>query len=363
MPIILSVLNIQFETCQEAENDATLALNLSGSNITYKQKALFRRSRARRAQGDLTDLAGFVVHGGSQDVADREALSDPLAVDNTQALARISPTAGQEGYEIKDTALLGKESDDLQEGFRAILSAIERLPPSALVRFLSLHNAYNAKGANIFIEIYCTNALPGALGYASRFNPSCLPNARYSFHADSGQLRIFALTDIAIDEEIRVSYLSSRNVYGSTRDERRDRFLANLNFACMCTACSLEGAALKASDDRRREMPILWDRMMKHEPRFQGQRVLRDAVRAIRLLREDGYAADADDFAGDAAGLCALHSDWDSAKYWAKFSYDSRCAEFGEDHEHSRSAKVYFDNPRLYPQAGLFSGQKSPLRV
>ncbi|KAJ7431140.1 hypothetical protein B0H11DRAFT_2386371 [Mycena galericulata] len=209
--------------------------------LSIYPEATSRTNRKRFSEdlGPGGDLAGFVVHGGSQDVADRQR--GPLAVDSTQALAPISPTAGQEGYEIKDTALSPRISKRVFEP-----SFIERLQPSALVRFLSLHNAYNAKGTNIFIEIHRTNAPP-------------IPNTRYSFHADRGQLRIFALTDIAIDEEIRVSYLSSRNVYGSTRNERRARFLANFNFARMCTACSLEGAALRASDDRRREMPILQD--------------------------------------------------------------------------------------------------------
>lgn len=291
-------------------------------------------------------------------------------------------------WEVNDTALMGKgafatrifhrgdlilaekpiillpESDDLKEGFRAILSAVERLSPSDLVQFLSLHNSYNAPGGNLFIGIYRTNVLPGGFCVdASRFNHSCSPNARYSWHPDSGRLRIFALTDIAIGEEIRVSYLASRNVYGSTRDERRRRCFAKFNFECLCPACSLGGAALEASDARRREAAVLWEGMMRHDPKFHGQRVLRDAVRAIQLLQEEGYMADADDFAQDAAAFCAMHSDWESAKYWAKYSYDSRCAEFGVDHEHSRKSKVYSDDPRKYAQSGMYSGQKFPVRV
>jgi hypothetical protein len=37
---------------QDAENDATEALKLSINDAALEQKALFRRSRARRAQGD-----------------------------------------------------------------------------------------------------------------------------------------------------------------------------------------------------------------------------------------------------------------------------------------------------------------------
>ncbi|KAJ7740915.1 hypothetical protein DFH07DRAFT_838420 [Mycena maculata] len=328
-----SMSNLKLTNWKEAEIDATLALTLSKKNEPNLQKALFRRSRARKAQGDLAgaraDLKGYVAHGGSQKVADTEALTDPLAVDVKPSPIPTPSTADQAGYKIKDTVFMGKgafatrnfhrgdrilaekpmislpEPSDFKEGYQAILSAVERLSPKDLLRFLSLHNGYSAKGGNIFIEIYRTNVLPdGLCDDASRFNHSCLPNARYSFHGDSGRYRIFAFTDIAIGQEIRVSYLSSRNVYGSTRDERRVRILAKLNFTCLCDACSLEGVTLKASDDRRREMLVLWERMVKHDPRFHGQRVINDAVQAIRLLREEGYAADADDFATDAAALC-----------------------------------------------------------
>ncbi|KAJ7182622.1 hypothetical protein C8R43DRAFT_967626 [Mycena crocata] len=395
--------NLKLESWRDAEDDATLALKLSASDAVA-QKALFRRSRARKAQGDLTgartDLDTFVARGGKKEVADAENLVDPLArapctvnQDDTPGdpAVETSPTTlpampSTDAYEIKDTVSMGKgafatrilhrgdlilsekpvirlppEYSTIAEGSRAILAAVSRLTAEDLRRFLSLQNSY--KG-DVFVGIFRTNAFPDGLGFdTSRFNHSCLPNARYSWHEESGRLRIFALKEIPVGEEICVAYLASRNLYGSTRDERHKMFIAKFNFTRSCRACSLKGPALKASDDRRREAAVLYKRMMTHEPRFQGERVLRDAVRAIHLLQEEGYAADVDDFATDAGGLCALHSDWESAKYWAKLGYDSRCAEFGEDHEHSRRVKRYCDNPRTYPQAGMYSGQKFPLRV
>ncbi|KAJ7705303.1 hypothetical protein B0H17DRAFT_920112 [Mycena rosella] len=375
--------NLKLANWKDAESDATAALELSTGNAVQMRKAFFRRSRARKAQGDLTgaraDLEAFVAHGGKQNLADEETLLDPSAT----TVAFTPRVAKQAASEVKDTARMGKgafatrtlhrgdlilaekplirHSDVEQGGYEAILSAVDRLSPGALCKVLSLQRP---QAGNIFIGIYRTNALPDGLCHdASRFNHSCLPNARYSWHAKTGQQRIFALTDIAAGEEICVTYLGGRNVYGSTREERRRRFLTNFSFACLCAACSLAPAALEASDARRREAAILYDRMMTHEPRVHGERVLRDAVRAIRLLREEGYAGDADDYATDAGGLCALHSDWDSAKYWAKFSYDCRCAEFGTDHEHARRAKKYCDDPRTFPQAGMYSGQKFPHRV
>ncbi|KAJ7768331.1 hypothetical protein B0H16DRAFT_314018 [Mycena metata] len=382
--------NLRLTNWQDAGNDADQALKLTRNDPEAEQKALFRRARARKALGNETgarkDLEAYVARGGQQELADAEALFDPLTITNSNATVTLIPAANTSaGYKVKDTALMGKgafatrafhrgdliltekplfalpESNDLRESVLPVSAAVERLSPIELLQLLSLHASYDG---NVFVNIYRTNSMPcGLCLIASRFNHSCLPNARYSFHAPSKSLRIFALTDIAPGEELCVSYLSSRNVYGSTRAQRQRRFLTSFNFSCGCPACSLTGAELEASDARRREGAALWDGLTKHDPRLHGGRVVRDAVRGIRLLREEGYMADADDFALDAAAFCAMHSDWESAKYWAKFNYDTKCAEFGKDHEHARKAKVYCDDPRRYAQSGMYSGQKFPARV
>ncbi|KAJ7176606.1 SET domain-containing protein [Mycena filopes] len=354
-----AISNLRLTNWQDAESDATQALKLSGNDAEAAQKALFRRARARKALGDdtgaRTDLKAYVARGGQQKLADAEALLGPLATAEPKATATLVPVA-----DTKPLFVL-RESNGLNEITRDVHSAAERLSASALLQLLSLHSSY---GGDILVSTYRTNALPDGLCIvASRFNHSCLPNARYSFHTPTKSIRIFALTDIAPGEELRVSYLASRNVYGSTRAERQRRFLASFNFVCVCPACSLTGAALEASDARRREAAALWNGLTAHDPRLHGGRVVRDAVRGIRLLREEGYMADADDFARDAAAFCAMHSDWESAKYWAKLDYDTKCAEFGKDHEHARKAKVFCDDPRRYAQAGMYSGQKFPARV
>ncbi|KAJ7254690.1 hypothetical protein B0H12DRAFT_552344 [Mycena haematopus] len=384
--------NLKLANWQEAEKDATLALSLSLNNTALAQKALFRRSWARKAKGDQAgarkDLEAFVARGGKQ--ADAKALADPVATDVPRAPVAVSST--DQSFEVKHSGLSGKgvfatrtfhrgdmifaeepifslpENSHSKEGGRPIISAVERLSPSDLVQFLSLHDNLslqaNFRGFSLFVGIYLTNVLPGGLCItSSRFNHSCLPNARYSWHADSGRMRFFALTDIAIGEEICVSYLVSKKVYASTRDERRRLTREGFNFVCSCAACTLDGAALKASDARRRKASVLWQAMVQHDPIVQAQRVVDAAVSAIRLLQQEGYVAVADHFACDAAAFCAMHSDWEAAKYWAKYAYDNKCAEFGVDHEDSRSVKVFWDDPRKCPQAGMCSGQNFPQRV
>ena len=79
-------------------------------------------------------------------------------------------------------------------------------------------------------------------------------------------------------------------------------------------------------------------------------------------MQEDGYYADADDFAVDAAGICQVYADWESAKYWAKFMYETRLAEFGKDHKETRKAKAMMENPsdkKWHAQSGFLKSEKS----
>lgn len=118
---------------------------------------------------------------------------------------------------------------------------------------------------------------------------------------------------------------------------------------------------MRASDQRRQKVAMIWERLPSRDPISEAERMLKDVVEAIGILRKEGYAADADDFATDAAAFCALHSDWESSKYWAKFAYDTRVAEFGADHPHAQKSKGTYDNPKsrqIHPQAGQLSGRK-----
>ena len=182
----------------------------------------------------------------------------------------------------------------------------------------------------------------------SRFNHSCSPNARYSWNPEIKRLRIYALRDIARGEEILVSYLSSRNVYGSTRAERQAR-LQLRGFTYNCVVCTQPETV--ASDERRVRVKELWESIPYFPPNQSRQRLLAIA-RAIRLLKEEGYAADYDDFTNDAAWVCAYHSDWASAKYWAAETYRTRVAEFGEDSYRAKEVKEMFEDPKTAQMAG-----------
>ena len=78
-------------------------------------------------------------------------------------------------------------------------------------------------------------------------------------------------------------------------------------------------------------------------------------MRAVKLMMEEGYYADADDFTNDAAAICTYHSDWESVAYWSLKTYESRVAEFGGDSPRASDEEILqlLRNPENNPYTGL----------
>jgi hypothetical protein len=246
---------------------------------------------------------------------------------------------------------------------KSVQAAIDALTPENLRDYESLQNQDQEPHWGIFSTnvFQMDDTQCGIFLKCSRFNHSCSPNARYSWNPQVEQLRIYALRDIAPGDEILVSYLSSRNVYGSTKRQRQAR-LRLRGFTCICAVCTQPNSAIEASDDRRVRVKELWESIPYFTPTQTRQRLLAIA-RAIHLLQEEGYAADYDDFTNDAAAICAYHSDWESAKYWATKTYEARVAEFGEDSYRVREVKGMFLDPKSAQMAGMGPRQKFKVRL
>ena len=252
----------------------------------------------------------------------------------------------------------------------ALASALAALSPSDRKVYFSLANGH--AGTQIphlkspADKIFRANAISieddesGIFAQASRFNHSCSPNARYSWDPTIKRLRIHALREIAADEEIFVCYLASRNVYG-TGTQGRQHQLTRFGFICGCVTCSLNGPDAIISDQRRTEIARIWDSV----PMFlnQPEKRLREIARAIHLLQDEGYVADFDDFTNDAVAICAFHSDWDSAKYWATLTYETRVAEFGHDSRRATEVRGQFLDPKTLPMAGMGRHQRFSVRL
>ncbi|KAF8808384.1 SET domain-containing protein [Phlegmacium glaucopus] len=396
-PLNRSIANLKLLRWYDAEADATRTLELSPHSL----KAFWRRGIARKELGHWdparNDIQTWIDHGGDptqgaqqlKEIEEAESLPPseaPQASSNPDdAFTNLHVRGDRDFFTICNSALVQNgtgafASREFQRGdlilsekpifsvradaperqrFTSIKAKIENLSPYHLDRFLSLHNSHAECSCfpNLALEIYGTNAFTlndddaGICLTASRFNHSCSPNARHSFNVNTGEIRIYALGPIAVEEEIFITYISGRNSYGNTRRFRQDLLNNRYHFTCACSVCSLPELECKMSDDRRVKLNELWESISSFYP-TQGTLRLEVIVRGIHLLKEEGYLADADDFANDAGIVCAYHSDWVSARYWADFTYKTRVAEFGEDSMRAAEVRGVYLNPKSMVMAG-----------
>ena len=245
----------------------------------------------------------------------------------------------------------------------SIEAAVRKLSPANLDGYLSLQNSHIKCSCSLrhLLGIFNTNsfAVSGSGGICLRsasFNHSCSPNARFTFNANSRELRIYALGTIPYGEEIFVAYIGKgllgRRLYGSPRQSRQAILRTRYHFTCACSACSLPEAESKISDARRQKIHALWEVVTRFTP-TQAVQCLKSIAEAIRLLKEEGYLADADDFMNEAGPICAFHSDWVSTSYWAGLTYHTRVAEFGEDSSQVAEIREQYLNPKSCVAAGL----------
>lgn len=150
-----------------------------------------------------------------------------------------------------------------------VLTALSSLSEADQRRYFSLVNAW----IGIYpppLGIFKTNALPcgendASRGVASdraaifltgsRFNSSCQPNVNNYWDESRGKITFWATRDIAEGEELCICYCDELK----TRGDRWRRLESSFGFVCQCVACSKEGDALKASDERRASISRLYD--------------------------------------------------------------------------------------------------------
>jgi len=84
---------------------------------------------------------------------------------------------------------------------------------------------------------------------ASRINHSCVENAAYSFNVGSGMFEVFAARNIALGEEIVLSY-ADKFMPRATRRES----LRKYNFVCTCALCDWTTNYGKVAETRRQRM-------------------------------------------------------------------------------------------------------------
>ena len=196
----------------------------------------------------------------------------------------------------------------------AIEDAVRKLSPAHLDSYLSLQNSHEKCSCPLcpLMGIFCTNTFGSSGGdsgiclKASRFNYSCSPNACFDFNSKKGELQIYALRAIPRGEEICITYISSRCLYGSSRRSRQDNLRTGYHFTCVCSICSLPKAESKKSDARRQKLNELWE-IVKCLTPAQKDQISNVVTEGICLLREEGRLMNAVDFRNEAG---PIPSDW-----------------------------------------------------
>lgn len=150
-------------------------------------------------------------------------------------------------------------------------------------------------------------------------------------------------------ENFQVTYLPGAFAY--QRRERQRHLWETHKFVCACRVCSLTKVEAKASDIRRGQLNMYQESTSNYD-RPEPEEALLTILKALALLKEEGYYADSDEFTNVAGQICAYHSDWISARYFAYHAYRTRVEEFGEDNDCSKSLEKYVVDPRAYEGAG-----------
>ncbi|KAI8948222.1 SET domain-containing protein [Xylaria longipes] len=249
-------------------------------------------------------------------------------------------------------------SDELMH--RDACSKLRTLSREEQRQFLSLHN--NSPGRYAFAGIVKTNALPcgpgantgGVYLKISLINHSCLPNSHNSWNDDTGREAIHARRDILAGEEITVSYDR-----GGPISERHAHLQSNFGFTCQCELCTLPSEELRASDNRRRRIQELDEKLGDPFAMSMGPLViLRIHQTLLGVLNEEYGPHNTPALARLYYGACQIviaHGDQARATVFAKRSYKARAGCEGEDSPDTKEIKGFMDNSASHPCFALVS--------
>lgn len=202
---------------------------------------------------------------------------------------------------ILDTPFLAiPQTDNTTIASEYLARNVNSLSKTAQADFFSLPSSPNklAKGTSnerLIANIFETNAIEAGHTYsifknACYIKHSCNPNADVFYREDLGALVVNAVKDIAKGAEIFVPRFDS-SVH--TREQRQQRFQDTYGETCTCTACSLKGELLRASDGRRAQLREIRQLVMNWgKGDAEPQDVLPLIEIAYKLLEGEDYKAE-----------------------------------------------------------------------
>ncbi|KAH6847771.1 RmlC-like cupin domain-containing protein [Chaetomium sp. MPI-CAGE-AT-0009] len=97
-------------------------------------------------------------------------------------------------------------------------------------------------------------------------------------------MTVWSARDIEVGEEITITY----SVAGLTSEERQESLENIWGFKCQCPLCTAEPAALSASDDRRKEVRLLQDKVIVLAKKGDFHEAVEASERLFALVEEEG---------------------------------------------------------------------------
>ncbi|THH30887.1 hypothetical protein EUX98_g3275 [Antrodiella citrinella] len=255
-----------------------------------------------------------------------------------------------------------------------ILGALMQCEPEYQTKFYEFFNCWDeTEEITKELGIFTTNAIPcggditsgslpdkeGIFFFCSRINHSCKPNVHVQWVDWVHQIELRATRDIAYKDELCRSYIDLLQ----SRRRRQQQLMEKYWFKCRCEACSLTGAELDASDNRRRTVRDTLDRHFggKCKDAHEGLREIQHALDCIDKEGLPMYEAVLYFF---GFHLCAASGDCDSAIQWAIKAREAyvRMSGYALDELLERLA----NDPLCYPDANTMpkktlTGPDSPL--
>ncbi|USP76003.1 hypothetical protein yc1106_03277 [Curvularia clavata] len=149
--------------------------------------------------------------------------------------ARVSHSQGR--------ILFNSALDRLPEKDREMVVALDQSLGGSPIEDVMKTNSFACKIPDGNVD----NAYLCLFPSVSRINHACQPNALARFVSKTLSMEIKAKRDIAIGEEINISY----GRVDLTREERQELYKDGWNFECTCSLCTASHEHVTASDERR----------------------------------------------------------------------------------------------------------------
>lgn len=125
----------------------------------------------------------------------------------------------------------------------------------------------------------------GVFATCSRLNHACAPNCYAAWNPELGVQTLHALRDLPRGTELTIAYLGGA-AWDSTRAHRQAQLLRKYRFVCDCAQCGLSGAALAASETRRRVMLQIREEVLEAAPAATAAAAHADVPRRVAQLCE-----------------------------------------------------------------------------